>query len=504
MSADLLPLLMGGPLLLAGLLVMWPHKILERVLLLTVPVVSILAGVSLLLQHRTEPVIAHQVGGYIPGVAIPFVSDTMSALMLVVTASAALACVWFLMVTREDRIRFVPPLILVMLGGVNGALLTGDLFNFFVMVEVMVLPSYALIAVTGTWRRLGVGRTFVVVNLLTSSVLVTGVGLVYATTGSVNLAVLVGAANEDLSAAIAGAMVILALAVKGAMVPVHGWLPATYPGTSAGIMALFSALHTKVAIYAIYRVYSTLYEGQAPWVLALTLLVALTIVVGSYATFGEHIVRRALAWQMIAGVGHILIGVVLFTQLALAAGVFYMLHHIVTMGALLLLAGAIEQVYGSGRYSRLSGLMHRDQATAILFVFALFSLVGLPPSAGFFGKVGLIQATAAAQTWEGWLMLTLVLVGAVASLIAMQRMWAGVFWGPPMETYRPDRDGPGRARSVPLTPDVRVTRALLAPGAALVVLQLAMFVFAGPLMALSRRAADGLLDPSAYIQAVLG
>ena len=504
MRADLLPLLMGGPLLLAGLLVMWPHKLLERLLLLLVPVVSMIAGIALLLQHRTEPVIAHQVGGYIPGIAIPFVSDTMSALMLVVTAVASLACVWFLMVTREDRIRFVPPLILVMLGGVNGALLTGDLFNFFVMVEVMVLPSYALIAVTGTWRRLGVGRTFVVVNLLTSSILVTGVGLVYATTGSVNMAVLVGAANENPSAAVAGAMVILALAVKGSMVPVHGWLPATYPGTSAGIMALFSALHTKVAIYAIYRVYSTLFEGDAPWMLALTLLVALTIVVGSYATFGEHIIRRALAWQMVAGVGHILIGVVLFTQLALAAGLFYMLHHIVTMGALLLLAGAIEQVYGSGRYARLSGLMHRDRATAIFFVLALFSLVGLPPSAGFFGKVGLIQAAAAAQTWEGWLMLTLVLVGAVASLIAMQRMWAGVFWGPPMETYRPDRDGPGRERSVQLTPDVRVTRQLLAPGATLVLLQLAMFVFAGPLMDLSRRAAEGLLDPTAYIQAVLG
>lgn len=504
MRADLLPLLMGGPLLLAGLLVMWPRKALERVLLVAVPGVSLMAGVALLLQHRTEPVIAHQVGGYIPGVAIPFVSDTMSALLLVVTAAAALACVWFLMVTGEDRIRFVPALILVMLGGVNGALLTGDLFNFFVMVEVMVLPSYALIAVTGTWRRLGVGRTFVVVNLLTSTSLLAGVGLVYATTGSVNLAVLVGAANENPSAAIAGAMVILALAVKGSMVPVHGWLPATYPGTSAGIMAPFSALHTKVAIYAIYRVYSTLFEGQAPWTLVLTLLVALTIVVGSYATFGEHIMRRALAWQMIAGVGHILIGVVLFTQLALAAGLFYMLHHIVTMGALLLLAGAIEQVYGSGRYARLSGLMHRDRATAIFFVFALFSLVGLPPSAGFFGKVGLIQASAEAQTWQGWLMLTLVLVAAIATLIAMQRMWAGVFWGPPMETYRPDRDGPGRERSVPLTADVKVTRSLLAPGATLVVLQLGMFVFAGPLMTLSRRAADGLLDPAAYIQAVLG
>lgn len=504
MRADLLPLLMAGPLLLSALVVMVPHKALERVLLVAVPAVSLAAGVALLLQHRTEPVIVHQVGGYVPGIAIPFVSDTMSALMIVVTAAASLACVWFLMVTGEDRYRFVPALIMMMLGGVNGALLTGDLFNFFVMIEVMVLPAYALIAVTGTWRRLGIGRTFVIVNLLTSTLLVTGVGLVYATAGSVNLGALAGAATDDPAVAIAGAVVLLSLAVKGAVVPVHGWLPQTYPATSGGIMALFSALHTKVAIYAIYRIYSTLYEGSAPWTLVLTVLVALTIVVGSYATFGEQIMRRALAWQMVAGVGHILVGVVLFTQLSLAAGLFYMLHHIVTMGGLLLLSGAIEQVYGSGRYDRLSGLMRRDGWLAICYVLALFSLIGLPPSAGFFGKVGLIQAAATAQTWQGWLMLTLVLVAAVASVLAMQRLFSQVFWGRAMETYRPDSPETGRGPSTPITDEVRVGWRLLAPGASLVVLQLAMFAFAGPLMALTRRAAETLLDPALYVQAVLG
>lgn len=506
MSVDpvLLPLLMGGPLLLAGVVTVVHSRVLERLLLVAVPLTSLLTGLVLLGQHADEPVIAHHVGGYIPGVAIPFVSDTLSALMITVTSVAALACVVFLMRTGEDRYRFVPPLILVMLGGVNGAFLTGDLFNFFVMVEVMVLPSYALIAVTGTWRRLGIGRTFVVVNLLTSSLLVMGVGMVYATAGSVNLAVLAGAANDEPMVAMAGALVLLAMAVKAAVVPVHGWLPQTYPATSAGIMALFSALHTKVALYGIYRVYATLYDGSAPWALVLTVLVALTIVVGSYSTFGEHIVRRALAWQMVGGVGFILVGVVLFTELALGAGLFYLLHHIVTMGALLLMAGAIEETYGTGRYERLSGLMRRDRWVAIGFALALLSLVGLPPSAGFFGKLGLILAAADAGTWEGWLMLTLVLVGAVAALITMQRLWAGVFWGPPMETYRPDSPETGRGRSVRLPREVTVPWSLFLPGAALVTLQLAMFLGAGTIMPLVRRAAAGLVDTAPYVQAVLG
>lgn len=500
----LLPLLMGGPLLLAGIITVVQGVVLERVLLVAVPLTSLAAGIALLRQHVTEPVIAHQVGGYVPGVAIPFVSDTLSALMITVTSVAALACVVFLMVTGEDRYRFVPPLILVMLGGVNGAFLTGDLFNFFVMVEVMVLPSYALIAVTGTWRRLGIGRTYVVINLLTSGLLVMGVGMVYATAGSVNIAALAGAATQDPMIAVAGALVLLAMAVKAAVVPVHGWLPQTYPATSGGVMALFSALHTKVALYGIYRVYSTVYDGRAPWELLLTLLVAATIVVGAWSTFGEHIIRRALSWQMVAGVGHILVGVVLFTEFALAAGLFYLLHHIITMGSLLLMAGAIEQTYGSGRYERLSGMMLRDRWVALAYAFGLLSLVGLPPSAGFFAKVGLIQAAAAAQTWQGWLMLTLVLVTAVASLIAMQRLWAGVFWGPPMDTYRPDSPETGRSRSTALTDDVRVSWGLLAPGAALVLVQLAMFVGAGLLLPLARRAAEGLLDTAPYVQAVLG
>lgn len=499
-----LPLLMGGPLLLASVLVVVRHVLLERVLLLAVPLISLTVGIILVLEHRTVPVIAHHVGGYIPGIAIPFVSDTLSALMIVVTSVATLACIVFLTVTGEDRYRFVPPLILVMLGGVNGAFLTGDLFNFFVMVEVMVLPSYALIAVTGTWRRLGIGRTFVVVNLMTSGILVMGVGLVYATAGSVNIAALVGAAAESPMVAVAAGLVLLAMAIKAAVVPIHGWLPATYPATSGGIMALFSALHTKVALYGIYRVYSTLFEGSAPWALVLTLLVAVTIVIGAYSTFGEHIIRRALAWQMVAGVGHILIGVVLFTEAALAAGLFYMFHHIITMGALILMAGAIEQTYGSGRYERLSGLMHRDGWLAIWYAFALLSLVGLPPSAGFFGKLGLITSSAASGSWEGWLMLTLVLVGAVASLVAMQRLWVGVFWGPPMESYRPDSPETGRGRSTALPDDVRVSRSLMLPGVTLVCVQLLMFLGAGVLMPLVRRAAQGLVDTAPYVQAVLG
>ncbi|WP_397333880.1 proton-conducting transporter membrane subunit [Ornithinimicrobium sp. INDO-MA30-4] len=184
--------------------------------------------------------------------------------MIFVTSATVAIGLWFLTQTGEDRFRFVPALALMLIAGVNGALLTGDLFNLFVFVEVMLLPSYALIAITGTWRRLGIGRLFVIVNLTTSTILLVGVGFVYASAGTVNLAELAGVAQDNPTVSLAVSVVLLSLAIKAGVVPVHGWMPRSYPATSAGIMALFSFVHSKVALYAIYRIYSITFQGAAP------------------------------------------------------------------------------------------------------------------------------------------------------------------------------------------------------------------------------------------------
>ncbi len=125
----------------------------------------------------------------------------------------------------------------MLVGGVNGALLTGDLFNLFVFIEVMLLPSYALLAITGTWRRLGVGRLFVLINLLTSTILLIGSASCTGWSGTVTMAELVGVAQEDPRAALAVGVVLFALSIKAGVVPLHGWLPRSYPATSSGIMA---------------------------------------------------------------------------------------------------------------------------------------------------------------------------------------------------------------------------------------------------------------------------
>ena len=498
----MLPLIAALPLGAAGLCVIFRQRLVSSGLMILVPAITTVVGAGLLWRHRTQPVIVHHVGDYLPGIAIPFVSDSFTALMLTVTGLATTAAAVFLVLTDDDRYRFVPALVLMLTSGVNGALLTGDLFNLFVFVEVMLMPSYALIAVTGNWTRLGVGRTFTLVNLVTSTILLVGVGLVYGAAGTVNIAALADRGSDDFTVSLALTLVLVALAVKAAVMPVHTWLPRTYPATSAGIMALFSAVHTKVALYAIIRIYTITFDNGAPWAPVLAVVVMASILFGALGTWGEPRMRSALSWQMITGVGHIMIGIVVFTPLALGAGVFYMIHHIIVMAALLLLAGAIEHTYGTGRLDRLSGLMRREPIVAGFMAVGLLSLVGLPPTSGLWAKVGVVFGAAGAHDLVGWCLIAVVVVASMISLMALQRMWGEVFWGPPMERYRPLRAS-GRASACPLPDEVRVPGRLMAPGAALVVVSVGIFFAAEPLWVATSQIGYDLLHYGRYVEAVL-
>lgn len=508
-DSALLLLLIAVPLGAAALSTLIKSRTFDRGLLIGVPVFVGASAVGLLVVHQDHPVLAHSVGGYLNGLAIPFVSDTFAALLLLVTSIAAVMCGWFLIATGEDQYRFVPALILMMLTGVYGAILTGDLFNMFVFVEVMVLPSYALIAVTGTWRRLAVGRMFVIVNLLTSTLLLIGVGFVYATTGTVNIATLANMEVIDESAQLALGLVVVAFLIKAGAAPAHTWLVRSYPNTSAGMMGLFSALHSKVAIYAIFRIFGTIFGEPPAWTWALAVIAVASILIGSLSGMAEKRVRDTLAVQMTSGVGHILVGVVLLTSTALQAGIFYTVHHILTMAGLLLVFGAVEQVYGSGLYRKLSGLAAREKPTAVLVVLGLFSLVGLPPTSGLWGKVGLVVGAAAPTEGDdtsvlGWVLIAAIVVGSVLSLFALIRLWRAVFWGDAPTSYHPDSPLTGRSPSMSLPTDVRIPTRLLIPGAILIGLSVLLFVAPQPLIEVTQRSADGLLSHGDYIRAVLG
>jgi multicomponent Na+:H+ antiporter subunit D len=506
-NAPYLPLFVALPLVAAGVTTLVPSRLLHRALLLLGPALTGVGGIWLLSRHLTDmPVAVAQVGGFVPGIAIPFVSDTLTAVMLSVTGVSTAVVLTFAMRTGESSLPYFTPLVLILTAGVNGALLTGDLFNLFVFVEVMLLPSYALLAMTGTWRRLGVGRLFLTVNLVTSAIFLVGIALLYASAGAVNTAAIAGVAGEDPRVALGAGVVLLALLIKAGAVPVHGWMPRAYPGTSAAVMALFAGLHSKVALYAIYRIYTVVYDATPTWLPVVLAIALASILVGSWASFGGDTIRRVLAFQMVAGVGYILLGVGLSTAAALSAGLFYMVHHILTVGALVLASGAIERTYGSGSLVRLANLLRRERGLAWIFGLGMLSLVGFPPSSGFWGKVALVMAATQADAVVATAVIAVVIVASIISLLALQQLWREVFWGPPMELYRPSdpliHEGDPN-RPVHLPDWVRIPPGDLAPAAVMLGLSLAMFLAAGPLFDIAGEAVAGLLDPTAYVEAVL-
>ncbi|WP_159945643.1 MULTISPECIES: monovalent cation/H+ antiporter subunit D family protein [unclassified Nocardiopsis] len=497
MNAALLLLLVAVPILGAALLIVvsWPVW-LRRTVLLGTCAAALVAGLALAVLTRDGRVYAHQVGLWPGGVAIPFVADAFSSLMVATTALLILVCSGFAVATGEAGRRLFAPLVLVLAAGVFGALLTGDLFNLFVFVEVMLLPAYGLMALAGTPRGLRGGRLLVVVSLLTSSLLLAGVALVYGTAGTVQLGELAGAARESPTVAAGAGLVLLALWVKAAVVPVHGWLVRSYTACSPAVTALLSGLHTKVAIYALYRIYAVVFDGQSSLLWVGLAVFTATMLVGVLGAVGEHGTRSILVFHMVSQIGYILVGVALFSELGLMAGIFYLVHNMVVKASLFLSTGAVEYAYGTGELDRLGGVARRDPLVGLAFLGAALSLAGLPPFSGFVAKAALV---AAALEQGQWVVAGVAVAVSLLTLMSMLKIWGGVFWGAPPE--KEEEPGAGGA-AVATARRGGVRTAVLLPSLVLTAVTLGLGLGAEVLLGLSAQAAAQLLDTSAYVGAV--
>ncbi|MFH0410839.1 monovalent cation/H+ antiporter subunit D family protein [Corynebacterium sp. L4756] len=537
--ASLLPLFAAIPLLAAGILIIFPRvRILHEVMLYTVLGAGLLGSAALIAITSDGTALAHRVGNWDALVAIPFAVDMFGALMVLTVSILAITCAWFATASGFSKEPFFAPLTLVLMTGVYGALLTADIFNFFVFIEVMLVPSYGLYAITiyrrgGTLQISGL-RLFIAANLLASTMLLTGVGLVYGTYGAVNLAQLQGAAKEDPAVAIAMAVAMLAMLTKASVVPIHSWLARTYPYTSPAVTALFSGLHTKVAVYAIYRWYSVIYDGDARWLWILVLLFTLTMVLGVLGAVGEKTTREILAFHMVSQLGYILMGVALFTQLGMTAGIFYLIHHMIVKASLFMSTGAVEVAYGTGELDKITNISKREPIIAVAFFAAALSLAGIPPFSGFVAKFTLLMGT-----WEAGEIYALIAMLAVSliTLLSMLKIWKGMFWGDrklpaPRPRADQDPDGPdatigGGVAQYPEAPEEgasvavkaeseayliedtkdsrpRISGWLAAPAVITALLTLAIGLGGEVLLGWADTAATGLIDTSTYVEAVLG
>lgn len=535
----LLPMFAGAPLLIGGLLLAAPRFTVLRHVVGTLTLAAMLAGaIALIVLTSDGSTLAHQVALWPGGIAIPFVADAFSSLLLAVTALLSAISFIYMIASGEARSPSIASFVLVLAGGVGGALLTADLFNLFVFIEVMLLPSYGLLVILSRRGDMAGSRLYVTVNLLASTLFLAGVGLIYAVQGTVNLAALAGAAADDPATAIAAAVCLAAIAVKAAVFPVHGWLARAYSSASPAVAALFSGLHTKIAVYFVFRVTSVMYEGDAAWMVAILVLATATLLVGALAALGETELRPLLVFQMVSGVGFILVGAALVTPLGLTAGIAYMVHHMIVMGALLLIAGAIEHTYGTGTLNRVAGLRTREPLLTAVFVVAALSLAGLPPFSGFVVKYAIVLASIDAAQF---VVAAALIVASVLALMSVLKIWAAVFNGKrhadvellaaearirrrdnlldnqvvDAEQIRAEAEHAVEQHSPPRTAAIvdddphdhrgsRVPARLVVPAAVLAVLSVVLGLGGETLLVLASNATEALLDVDGYREAVLG
>jgi multicomponent Na+:H+ antiporter subunit D len=491
MRALVLPILV--PLSTAAILLLAPQRpLLQRWIALIGSLVLLGSG-AVLFQHVNDGGIqVLQISGWGAPFGITLVADLLAAMLVLAVGvvGVAVTTAAFAGVDPRREAFGYHPLVQILLMGVSGAFLTGDLFNLYVWFEVMLVASFVLMALHRTSAQVEGAFKYVTINLIASSIFLTALGLLYGATGTLNMADVarvwptLRTPRMDMVLAV---LFVLAFSTKAGLFPLFFWLPASYHTPPAAIGAAFAGLLTKVGVYALMRMFTLLFQGAPPPLFALLLsMSAATMVIGLVASLNERDFRRILSFNLVGHIGYTTASLAVMAPAALAGAIFYVLHHIVVITNLFLVSGVLLRLRRTTDVAGLGGLYRSQPLFSALAMVPIFSLAGVPPLSGFLGKLAILEGTfAAGMYWVGGL----VLVVGLLTLLSMARTWADAFWKP-AAAGQVDQMMP----SVPL----------LAVISGLSLVTLAITVGAGPLFELTLRAAQQLLNREEYIRAVLG
>ncbi len=439
--------------------------------------------------------ISNQMGGWQAPMGITLIADMLSALLIVVVAIVATSIsVFSISDISDERVEGGYYTFLNMLiAGVVGAFLTGDLFNLYVWFEVMLISSFALLVLGGNKVQLDGAVKYVAINLISTVLLLTAIGLLYGLTGTLNMADLsqrVPLVENQSLVAVVAVFFLIAFGIKAAVFPLYFWLPASYHTLPISVSALFAALMTKVGIYALMRVFTLVFPGEHVAISSTLLFMGLfTMILGVFGAMTHSDIRRILAFHVIGSIGFMLIGLGLGSPLAMGAAIFYMVHGILIKALLFMIAGVIGKLGGTYELSELGGLYKDRPGFSMIFLFAALALIGIPPLSGFWAKLLIINAS---LSHESYVVIAFVLLASLLTFIPLVRIWSEAFW-----KARPLTPGPNTR--APITPDSYTW----APVLALSALMLGFGLLPGSIIDLSDTAATSLLEPSAYLESVL-
>lgn len=495
------------PLAAAGLsLVFGRYADAQRLIgLLVLGLIIVDAGVLLHLANQNGPLVL-QMGGWAAPFGITLIADRLAALLLLVSSVVTFAVLVYSIgqrITDYGRQRSSTtfhPVYLMLCAGVSLAYLTGDLFNLFVAFEIMLASSYVLITRRTTSNRVQPGMTYTIVSLTSSLLFITMIALVYASTGTVNLADLgekVQLMPRGLQIALA-LLVVIVFGIKAAIVPLHFWLPDSYPTAPAPVTAVFAGLLTKVGIYALIRTQTLVFSHAESWDLML-FLGLITMIIGALGAIAQNDINRLLSFLLVSHIGYMLFGLGAYNVSGLSGAILYIVHHITVQATLFLVSGLITRRTGTVALTRMGGLARVAPLTAVLFALPALSLAGVPPFSGFVAKVALLQAGINVGTWTAYVATGGAVLTSLLTLYAVARVWTRAFWG---QIKAPQADPDPNDELVVGTADTN--KPMVVASGVLTAATVVVALAGGPLSQVSQDAANDLMSGEPYRAAVLG
>ncbi len=483
------------PLVFAIMIVLfWENQQVKRVLSILSTALLMIVNINIFLLVYREGIQVVQVGDWPAPFGISLVVDLFSAILLLTTSLVAflLAIYSFSGIDLARKKFGYFPLFQFLLMGVNGSLCTGDLFNLYVWFEVMLMSSFVLIALGGERSQIEGAVKYVILNLLASILFLSAIGLTYNLAGTLNMADLalrLQALQSSGQVTLIATLFLVAFGIKSAIFPLFFWLPAAYHTPPVTVTALFSALLTKVGMYTLIRFFTLLFPFDSQFTHTIILISAgFTMVTGVLGAAAQTDIRRLLSFHIISQIGYIFMGLGLFTEYAIAASIFFLVHIILAKTALFLSAGMVESIQGSFDLKKLGGLYKNRVGLSMLFLLPALSVAGLPPFSGFFAKLGLIIAGLESKQY---LIIGIALVVSLMTLFSMTKVWNEAYWKPAQDPKVTDNQK-------------SVSAWRWAPSIIIVVLSVLLGLLANPVFEVCQLAAAQLMNPSEYINAVLG
>jgi multicomponent Na+:H+ antiporter subunit D len=443
----------------------------------------------LLARVRHEGHLVLAVGSWPAPFGIVFICDLLSALMVAITGLIGFLIVVYSVagVDRERKQHGFYPLFNVLLVGVNGSFLTGDLFNLFVWFEVLLIASFVLMSLGNERRQMAAAIKYVTLNLMSSALLLTAVGIVYGKSGSLNMAQLSLAMRESPpeTLMVVEMLFLTAFGIKAAIFPLFFWLPAAYHTPPVAITALFSALLTKVGVYAIFRVFTLVFRQGVETPLPVMLFLAgMTMLTGVLGAVDQYDFRRLLSFHIVSQIGYLLIGPGLFTLDAMTGAIFFMIHVILAKTALFLACGIGGRINGTFQLKDMHGLSRASPLLAVMFLIAAGSLAGVPPLPGFFAKLVLLMT---AYSGGHYLLFLVALAVSFLTFFSMLKIWNEAFW---------------KTEAQPAVPAKPISAGLVSPLVVLGAVIVLLGILGPSFYEVCREAAAQLLNTDGYIAAM--